>query len=246
MSLASARKAPTPRSGLFLCPLPSAVSGAGPCRTGWTARGNRRLRGFGQIRGRLPPTGLPGGEITKGTKGSTRGHEARRGGKGQSQRTQRERSMAGESHLGSAGSEGGRERSAGEARRATGGARKPPAHPCVFAVKSPKPPSLQTSKPPPLPASLPRTLASLRSNPPSLQASKLPSLLLCPQASRATLRLCGQIPQASKPPNFQASSSARKPPAHPCVFAVTPQPASLSRPLSICPKHPRALSLTGF
>ena len=34
----------------------------------------------------------------------------------------------------SAGGEGGRERSAGEARRATGGARKPPAQPCVFAV----------------------------------------------------------------------------------------------------------------
>ena len=33
-----------------------------------------------------------------------------------------------------AGGEGGRERSAGEARRATGGARKPPAQPCVFAV----------------------------------------------------------------------------------------------------------------
>ena len=40
--------------------------------------------------------------------------------------------------LGSAGGEGGRERSAGEARRATGGARKPPAPPCVFAVKSPQ------------------------------------------------------------------------------------------------------------
>ena len=52
-------------------------------------------------------------------------------------------------HLGSAGGEGGRERSAGEARRATGGARKPPAQPGVFAVKSPqasKPPNLQTSK----------------------------------------------------------------------------------------------------
>ena len=78
-------------------------------------------------------------------------------------------------HLGSGG-EGGRERSAGEARRATGGARKPPAQPCVFAVKAPqasKPPNLQASKPP------------------NLQTSKPPNF----QASRAPLRLCGQIPR---------------------------------------------------
>ena len=52
--------------------------GRGPRRTGWTARGNRRLRGLGQIGGRLPPTGLPEGEITKRTKGGTRGHEGER------------------------------------------------------------------------------------------------------------------------------------------------------------------------
>ena len=73
--------------------------------------GNRRLRRLGQIGGRLPPTGLPEGKTTEGTKEDTGGHE---GGWG--------------THLGSAGGEGGRERSAGEARRATGGARKPPAH----------------------------------------------------------------------------------------------------------------------
>ena len=138
--------------------------GRGPRRTGWTARGNRRLRGLGQIGGRLPPTGLPGGKITKRTKGGTEGHEARRGGKGQSQRAQRTQRGARawpaqddggkpqiariEADWGSAtadrtarggqrdaGGEGGRERSAGEARRATGGARKPPAQPGVFAVE---------------------------------------------------------------------------------------------------------------
>ena len=62
-------------------------------RTPSTARGNRRLRGLGQIRGRLPPTGLPGGEITKHTKESTREHEARRG--TQSQRTQRPQRVRG-------------------------------------------------------------------------------------------------------------------------------------------------------
>ena len=219
MSLASARKAPTPRSGLFLCPLPSAVSGAGPCRTGWTARGNRRLRGFGQIRGRLPPTGLPGG----------RSPRARRGAQGDTKHDEEGRDNHNE-HKGSEARRKGEARAVGSGQRAkpaerpaepaslprtlaslrsnppslqaskppnfqaSPSARKPPAHPCVFAVKSPKPPSLQTSKPPPLPASLPRHLASLRSNLPSLQASKLPSLLLCPQASRAPLRLCGLFP----------------------------------------------------
>ena len=253
MSPASARKAPTPRSGLFLCPLPSAVSGAGPCRTGWTARGNRRLRGFGQIRGRLPPTGLPGGgdhEAHKGGHGGARsttgrgnhnGHKEHKGGRGRSPRrtgwtakgeprmarieadwgsatadrtarggrprstqrgTRRGTKHDGEGrdnqngHKGGrgrgprrtgwttrgrprsarrgtrrriAGGEGGRERSAGEARRATGGARKPPAPPCVFAVKS-----LQASKPPNfqaslsasklLPLHLPKTSPSLVAN----------------------------------------------------------------------------------
>ena len=65
-------------------------------------------------------------------------------------------------HLGSAGGEGGRERSAGEARRATGGARKPPAQ---WRLCGQIPPSLQTSKPPNLQTS----------KPPNFQTSKLPA-----------------------------------------------------------------------
>ena len=67
---------------------------------------------------------------------------------------------------GSAGGEGGRERSAGEARRATGGARKPPAQPRVqprvFAVKSPqasKHPNFQASPSARKPPAQPRVFA---------------------------------------------------------------------------------------
>ena len=245
MSPAPARKAPTPRSGLFLCPLPSAVSGAGPCRTGWTARGNRRLRGFGQIRGRLPPTGLPGGgdhEAHKGGHGGARsttgrgnhnGHKEHKGGRGRSPRrtgwtAKGEPRMARiEADWGSATADrtarGGRPRSTQRGtRRGTkhdGEGRDNQNGHKGGRGRGPRRTGWTTRGRPPREA---RAVGSGQRAKPAERPVE-PASLPRPLASLRS--------NPSKPPSLQTS----KPPSLPASFS-----------LSICPKHPRALSLTGF